>query len=456
MKPFHRTRTEFDNQRYMHIARGLATANKLKQYLFVVLVSSAFWLWLAKDFALSILFGKLESGSLAITCITGLGLLFAAGRLTATEPNRTASIRLTRSLGWALTFYCYCVFSGILSGDTMFTYFKLVTLLISIIMAYALAEKTVQAVMINMKLFGAIGLLFGFAGFFKFHSELKALSSISIGLRAHGMAHLNIQDFYMFIFLFALAIFILEKISLSSILFLFTAASVSAPMIIALNSRMIPMTMLITMLYVLVVFRSTLFNSNNRVKIITLLIGIFFTIVVAVIHMSGSETRMAEAYNAGYKNSFSDDPRAISFQVALGNFMDAPALGIGFGKFRFPGIPVDALDRTAGTWPHNLFLELLSELGITGLLLFAVFLLPLIRKTIAIPTKNQTFRVLLPCIFFIYTLATLQLTHNLSYPLLWVTIFWCDSIFNRLPKTGRNRLRLKFDTLRPPPSHAPL
>ena len=437
MKPSYMISSEFNKRLSTSIMRDSATVNKSKQRLFVVLVSLAFWLWLAKDFALTFLIGKHESGMLAITCMVVLSLLLAAGRLKSVKPNRTTHIRITPTLGWVLYFLCYCTLSAFLTGNTAFTLFKLEHLLISIIMAYALAEKTVRAVMIDSRLFITIGLIIGIAGFYSFYGDLT--TSSVIGLRARSMAHLNIQDCYVFLFLVTLALLLWEKLSSASLIMFFTTTLVCIPTVVALNSRMIPITIGITLVYLLVIFRSYLFNPGNRRKTIVFLVVIVAMGAMITSRLLNSESRMIQSYNLGYVKAFSEDPRSISFRVAYENFLDSPLTGIGFGKFRFPGIILDTSDRTSGTWPHNLFLELLSELGIVGFLLFVIFFLPLMRNTLIANAKSHEIWIVLPCILFSYVITTMQLTQNIFYPLLWLCIFWNDSAFRQFPNAVRKR-----------------
>jgi O-antigen ligase len=64
------------------------------------------------------------------------------------------------------------------------------------------------------------------------------------------------------------------------------------------------------------------------------------------------------------------ETRDVYFDLAVDVFLNAPMLGVGWG-----GFPVAAgLPDQSGQWPHNLVLELLSETGIVGASLFAIFL----------------------------------------------------------------------------------
>jgi O-antigen ligase len=67
--------------------------------------------------------------------------------------------------------------------------------------------------------------------------------------------------------------------------------------------------------------------------------------------------------------------RLMRFSEALEMFGRSPILGEGVGSFPVSFSSVDARD-----YPHNIFLELLSELGLVGLVMFlCLFLLPIYR-----------------------------------------------------------------------------
>ena len=397
---------------------------------FVVLVALSFWIWLAKDLVFEIVPVELPTGQLLTVLLVVLALLFLAGRPGITCNERTSRSSHLKSRIAVLFFFCYCVLSGFLSGETAFTVFKLQNLLIGIVVAYALAYKTIRAISMDKRLFLIVGLLVGLAGYYFVFPDLRIYETESIGLRAMNVAHLNIQDFYVVLFLYAATLlFAGDFRRLHLFLFLGTGA-LSAPIVIAFNSRMLPFVLGVTFVYMSVALRSVMSNHGALIRNVLLLGLLALAGTVFAGDFLRSESRMMSIFDVGVKDAFLVNDRYISFGEAVRNFRESPVYGIGFGKFIFPGSYSDPTDRLSGTWPHNIFLELLSELGIIGFLLFAFSFGITLKEVLFAQIKSNREFLAFPCLVSVYVFATVQLTHHIIYPPLWVGYFCCDAAFH--------------------------
>src|SRR5699024_7296327 len=62
--------------------------------------------------------------------------------------------------------------------------------------------------------------------------------------------------------------------------------------------------------------------------------------------------------------------RTILYEKALNLFYENPILGIGWKEFK--QLTYGLLSSTSGSHPHNIYIQLLVELGIIGFLLFVI------------------------------------------------------------------------------------
>jgi O-antigen ligase len=78
------------------------------------------------------------------------------------------------------------------------------------------------------------------------------------------------------------------------------------------------------------------------------------------------------------KGVFQESGRDQLFANALDDYMSAPVLGVGFGKYRRSEESKTSIiiERKKGYYPHNMILEILAELGTVGLVLLLVALRP--------------------------------------------------------------------------------
>lgn len=403
-----------------------------KRRRFVVLVALSFWMWLGRDLVFQMIGVELLGGQLLAVCTTVLLLLFIAGRPGNTRVTRRVDNLRARALMPTLLFFGYCALSGFVSGQTAFTTFKLQSLLISIVVAYALAHKVVCAIAMDKRQFFLVGILFGLAAYYTVFSDLAGImeSEEIVGLRAMKVAHLNVQDLYVVLFLYGATLLFAGQFRRVHLYLFLGAGALCAPVVVGMNSRMVPFTVGITFIYMAVALRSVMAHRRNQMRNVMFLVVFTVGGVAFVGDLVGSESRMMRVFDGGLVNCFVQGPRYVSFDEALWNFRESPVYGIGFAKFAYPGTNPDPTDRLAGTWPHNIFLELLSELGIIGLLLFIILGGRTLKRVLFVQIESNREFLAFPCLVLVYVFATMQLTHLIAYPPLWVGFFCCDAAFH--------------------------
>ena len=142
--------------------------------------------------------------------------------------------------------------------------------------------------------------------------------------------------------------------------------------------------------------------------------------------------RLSFFFGVDKGDSITDRFELISFTID--KVAQSPIFGYGFGSFSEEYIGVDGR-----YYPHNIFLEILFELGLIGLVFFALFLLTLF---IRLDLKKAACYVILALPPFFNSLKSLELTeHRL--------LFFCFGLFLCLSNNkiiSNNKLILKPKT----------
>jgi O-antigen ligase len=148
-------------------------------------------------------------------------------------------------------------------------------------------------------------------------------------------------------------------------------------------------------------------------------------------HQSPTEQRMKVALNTP-NGGQSLSIRSALYHKAYQAWLEAPIFGHGIGSF-----PLLNGDGDVFWFPHNIFLEILCELGIIGLMVFMVMVVISLRtcslKALsANPNRLLVFLLMLSC--FISTLTFWDLAYDYY---LWLTLSLLSA--NNLPIVLRNR-----------------
>lgn len=117
-------------------------------------------------------------------------------------------------------------------------------------------------------------------------------------------------------------------------------------------------------------------NLKLRAVSITL---ILLTLYLSIIFIPNIKDRFQVIYNKNY--TFLDTQWGAHFLTSFEIFKKYPIFGSGLRTFRYEcskdyikNIPSKAVNYRCATHPHNFYLEILSDLGASGLLIFLLFL----------------------------------------------------------------------------------
>ena len=160
--------------------------------------------------------------------------------------------------------------------------------------------------------------------------------------------------------------------------------------------------------------------------VITLIAIVGMNFVGDLVHR---ESAMMRVFDEGLYQSYRQSYRYLSFTKAAEDFWGSPLYGIGFGRFSLWGDTV-GLTRLSGVWAHNMFLEVLGELGLIGFVLFVYATGRTFMRVLFVRFRSNQEFLVLPCVLLVYIVATMQLSRNIVYPFLWVGYFCCEAAFH--------------------------
>lgn len=397
---------------------------------FVVLVALAFWTWLGAPMIFAATQYEPPAGKLITSVIFVLILLLAAGRSEQIPEKLVVHALRLNSQVPIMFFLAYCALHAFVGGST-YSIFKLQQLTINIVVAYALSYKVIRAIEINKFLFFIVGLLIGLTVYFTVFREMKSVMEehAFLGLRSMRIGILIYQDYYVMLFLYATVMLFVGTFRRAHLLLFLGTSALCLPIVIGFNSRMIPFTVGVTILYMIVTLRSVLSRSGNRMPNMVVITLVAIGGMMYVGDLIHRERAMMRVFDEGPWQSFRQGYRYLSFTKAAGDFWESPVYGIGFGRFSLWGNPV-GVGRDSGMWAHNMFFELLGEMGMIGLVLFLYSTGRTFARVLFARFKSDQEFIVFPCLLFVYTVATMQLTHNLTHVFLWVSYFCCDAVFH--------------------------
>lgn len=116
-------------------------------------------------------------------------------------------------------------------------------------------------------------------------------------------------------------------------------------------------------------------KPNFKIKVIAasmvLLVGMFASLPYIYAPLKSYISRDSS------EDAFQESGRSALFSRAWREYADSPILGQGMGNFAtMNATRVTLANRTTGNYPHNIILEVMSELGTIGLILFVVGMRP--------------------------------------------------------------------------------
>ncbi len=123
------------------------------------------------------------------------------------------------------------------------------------------------------------------------------------------------------------------------------------------------------------IFTGKLTNINASLfrKLTVLAIGVVIVIVILHFNLLGLDTILVDRFfdafsslNGFAEHDGSTSERVLEWDIALSDWKKEPLIGMGFGSFAYSFFGLDIR-----MYPHNIIMELLSEGGVFGLLLFS-------------------------------------------------------------------------------------
>ena len=144
---------------------------------------------------------------------------------------------------------------------------------------------------------------------------------------------------------------------------------------------------------VLTMFLYVFFRVKNlKLKILSTVM-IFSIIFAAITFIPNTSKRLKIIYYEDY--TFLDTQWGAHFLTSFEIFKKNPLLGSGLRTFRYEctkkyteNIPSKSANSRCTTHPHNFYFEILSDLGITGFILFLFFLFKILTKILSLPKRS--------------------------------------------------------------------
>ena len=148
-----------------------------------------------------------------------------------------------------------------------------------------------------------------------------------------------------------------------------------------------------TIMTFLTMFLYVFFRVKNLKLKILYIVMISSIIFASLMFIPNSSKRFNVIYYENY--TFLDTQWGAHFLTSLEIFKKNPLLGSGLRTFRYEcnkkyteNIPSKSADSRCATHPHNFYFEILSDLGVSGFILFLFLLLKILIKILSIPRKN--------------------------------------------------------------------
>lgn len=380
------------------------------QYLFLSLITAIFLLTFISNYKYETIILKT-----ILFVTTNLFLIFSI-------KNTKNKSKLINSKGkiWLTIFICFLFLSILWSENKPFGLLKIFQLLLGIIpisIAFSFNKilfaqinwkRITQLLILSLSLLSIIIIFFPPVTFENFRLKTKILSHVFIG---------RLLIVCIIISLYRL-IFENSRTSLNLILFGLISLALNQ---IALRSGIIATFF--------VLFFLVIFFQNYKVTIQRLLLtGLIFllTLIFALNFSQNLLNRIPDFSTYGnkaliFKKDNTIDVRIQALEEGLNMFKASPLWGKGCGSFN-SNISL----RKDLKYPHNLFVEILSETGILGLLCYLVMFHYLIKHTIKFKLKIKVTLLMI----IIYYLILAQFSKDISTNLIVFSLLFFDDKSN--------------------------
>lgn len=204
-------------------------------------------------------------------------------------------------------------------------------------------------------------------------------------------------------------------------LFLLLVTLFSLSFFMALTGSKGPiLALFITMIICFLVFQKSTKSSTKVTSIGMLLILILLSVIVFYLL---PDTIIARLSNVDIDNQKTSIVRLLAMMEGLKNFAQNVIFGLGFGSYKFETVIFGEL-----VYPHNIFIEFLSETGLIGFAIFVSFLILTFRmlKQLYIRIELQNYLFLLS--LFLTSLINANFSGHVGYNMM----FWfsCGLIYS--------------------------
>ena len=189
---------------------------------------------------------------------------------------------------------------------------------------------------------------------------------------------------------------------------------------------------------------SFIFLKNISLSFVLPFLMAFFAFNIS--SFNNNNVQIASRISSINVNDESTSNRIRYYNHALSQVLETPFFGVGSGNWKFKSVYLDRFDIIGYTVPyhvHNDFLEIFTELGILGfvlyLLLFLVSFLNLFRSF----SNSKSFDDLFVNIMLIAVLFSFFIDSNLNFPharLIQVSFFIIILAYSSIPLSKRNEI----------------
>lgn len=198
----------------------------------------------------------------------------------------------------------------------------------------------------------------------------------------------------------------------------------------------------VVMLFVTILFMSALTIrvnhmvltvSDKRMFVYPIIVGSLGLVIIGVILVRYGSSAFLQRFAFLFtEDHYSAIERLVNLQIAFDLFQQHPVLGSGLGSFAaFASEPLDGSEDVF-KYPHNVLIEVLSELGLVGVFVFLnMVLFPLIR---VLRLRRGYKGLSLPNVFLSLTLFTLlnaMTSGHIANPALFGFLGICNCLLLR-------------------------
>ena len=198
------------------------------------------------------------------------------------------------------------------------------------------------------------------------------------------------------------------------------------------------MALLLTSACIFILFIGLLFSRSASFKKTFILLALFFPLVIIFSYFFPKTTERAFFSTIDMILNWKTSGYGIIWNSAFNVWMQSPIFGSGLHMYReacdlmIPGsIYLNLSDGSCGMHPHNISLQLLSETGLVGFLLFYFMVLSLAFSSLKIYFIKKLwlpFSIVFSIIFTCFSPDRFQ--HKLLFKQVWsyyLVIGWCDA-----------------------------